>query len=474
MISRSCMHLPYLTLLNKFGLEIKLLRIKWFTTAFNRSLMRWGLNRSKFWSLWYNAGLISTIVLLPISIVVILKMTLNIWLYNSASPNEKKEQVLELMVPGVDIPYNEMGYYVLSLILCSVVHEMGHAMAAVREDVRFFGIGMILFFVVPVAFVHISDEQLIMLPVKNRLRILCAGVWHNIVFAGFAIVLIGAITAFFSPFFMTNAGVFIKDISPKSPLLGPSGLLSGDVVHRINDCYVKNSTHWRTCILQATQAPTPGYCVTDKMVKELDKSFLAPDKNNGVYNCCDQHNVEKGYLCFEHLEGFDIQTPKAAMHFCLPTRAIVESSHNLCQNNDQCFMLNDLCVRPVLGNRTKIVQIQRYGHKDVLFFGHPSEIYYTVELTDWVPKFSFLNPNFPEALILLCKYIAVFSSGLAVINVVPCFYFDGQHIAALLTETLLRNKIQQQSARSMITLAITTTFTLLLGFNLINMYLHKM
>lgn len=95
---QSCMHLPYLTLLKKFGLEIQLFRIKWFTTAFNRMLMKWGMSRSKFWSVWYNAGLISTIVLLPISIIVILKMTFYIWLYNSASPNEKKEQVLELMV----------------------------------------------------------------------------------------------------------------------------------------------------------------------------------------------------------------------------------------------------------------------------------------------------------------------------------------------------------------------------------------
>lgn len=61
----------------------------------------------------------------------------------------------------------------------------------------------------------------------------------------------------------------LESIFQKSPLLGPSGLLSGDVVHRINDCYVKNSTNWKTCILQATQAPTPGYCVTDKMVKVL-------------------------------------------------------------------------------------------------------------------------------------------------------------------------------------------------------------
>jgi S2P endopeptidase len=97
-IFQSCMHLPYLNLLKKLGIEIQLLRIKWFTTVFNRSLMKWGLNHSKFWSLWYNTGLITTILIFPISIIVILRMTFNIWLYNSESSNENKAQVLELMV----------------------------------------------------------------------------------------------------------------------------------------------------------------------------------------------------------------------------------------------------------------------------------------------------------------------------------------------------------------------------------------
>ncbi|XP_011497843.1 PREDICTED: membrane-bound transcription factor site-2 protease [Ceratosolen solmsi marchali] len=469
----SCMHVPYLNLLKKIGLEIQLLRLKWFTTIFNRSLMKWGLNRSKFWSLWYNAGLIATIILFPISMVVILKMTFNIWLFNSSSSNENNEQVLELMIPGVDIPYNEIGYYILSLILCSIVHEFGHAMAAVREDVRLFGIGAIIFFIIPVAFIQISDEQLDLLPFKNRLRILCAGIWHNIVLAVLAITVLGSVTFFFSLFFIKNSGVFVKNISPNSPLLGPSGLSTGDVVYKINDCIVRNSTNWRTCILQATKTSTPGYCVTDKMVKELDKSFLIQHKNTDVHNCCDQHSKDKGYLCFEHLEGFDIQTSRASTHYCLPTRAIVESSHNLCQNNDQCFMLNDLCMKPTLDNMTKIVQLQRYGHKDVLFFGYPSEIYYTTELSNWVPRFSFLSPNFPEALILFCKYIAVFSSGLAIINALPCFYFDGERITAILTDALLKNKIHEQNVRKIIASIITSTFTLLLGLNLINMYLNK-
>ena len=109
-----------------------------------------------------------------------------------------------------------MGYYIISLILCSVIHEVGHAMAAVREDVRFFGIGMIIFFIIPVAFIHISDEQLNLLPIKNRLKILCAGVWHNVILTGFAIIFLGVLTILFSPFFIKNTGIFIKDISSVS------------------------------------------------------------------------------------------------------------------------------------------------------------------------------------------------------------------------------------------------------------------
>jgi S2P endopeptidase len=89
-------------------------------------------------------------------------------------------------------------------------------MAAVRDDVRLFGIGAIIFFIVPVAFVQISDEQLDLLPIKNRLRILCAGIWHNVVLAILAIIALGLVTFFFSFFFIKNSGVFIKNISSVS------------------------------------------------------------------------------------------------------------------------------------------------------------------------------------------------------------------------------------------------------------------
>jgi S2P endopeptidase len=35
----------------------------------------------------------------------------------------------------VNLPISDIGYYVATLIICTVVHELGHAIAAVRYDV---------------------------------------------------------------------------------------------------------------------------------------------------------------------------------------------------------------------------------------------------------------------------------------------------------------------------------------------------
>ena len=39
----------------------------------------------------------------------------------------------QVMLPGVTLPISEFGYYVMALLLCSVIHEAGHAIAALQE-----------------------------------------------------------------------------------------------------------------------------------------------------------------------------------------------------------------------------------------------------------------------------------------------------------------------------------------------------
>jgi S2P endopeptidase len=47
------------------------------------------------------------------------------------------------------------------LLICSVVHEMGHAITSVAEDVTVVGSGVFVFLFLPAAYVDISTIELV-------------------------------------------------------------------------------------------------------------------------------------------------------------------------------------------------------------------------------------------------------------------------------------------------------------------------
>lgn len=472
-IFKSCSHYPYLYFLKNTGLEVQILRIKWFTTAFNRKIIKWGMDRFKFWTAWFNAGIIISILLLPIAMLAILKMTFNVWA-SGPSLNSDSEPLLEPMLPGIDVPVNEIAYYAITLAVCSIVHELGHALAAAREDVQLFGLGILIAFTIPIAYVHISSEQLSSLPLKNQLRVTCAGVWHNIVLAVLAATVLTLSTWLWAPFYSLGTGVYVKTILPNSPVMGASGLFEQDIIYKINDCPVKTGEDWYDCILHAVNHPTPGYCVRQSFVQEFDESVPSRQKMNGVINCCTVESETSGSLCFEYIEGPQSAPLHLPPHSCLPARSMINQSQNFCYASHDCLSHDTHCMKPSLDNITKIVQIKRKVGNDVLFFGHPADIYRTVDVSDWVPKFSFLQPKFPEALALLCKYITVFSAGLAVINVVPCFFLDGQYIINILVLYLLSFTPHNKNIRQAIILTVTSIGTLLLTINLMYLLINKL
>lgn len=136
-----------------------------------------------------------------------------------------------LQLPGIDMPFNEIGYYIITLAVCSIMHELGHALAAAREDVQLFGLGILIAFTIPIAYVHISSEQLSSLPLKNQLRVTCAGIWHNIVLATIAATVLLLSTWFWAPFYAIGNGIYVKTILPVSLLIMYSYIL----IHWLSD-----------------------------------------------------------------------------------------------------------------------------------------------------------------------------------------------------------------------------------------------
>lgn len=121
----------------------------------------------------------------------------------------------------------------------------------------------------------------------------------------------------------------------------------------------------------------------------------------------------------------------------------------------------------------QIVQIKRREGKDVLFFGHPADIYRTVDVSDWIPKYSLFNSKLPERFTLLCEYITMLSGGQVVINIMPCFFLDGQYIINILILYLLNFTPLNRNVRQTIMLTITSIGTLLLIINMFYWLVNK-
>ncbi|KAK0183441.1 hypothetical protein PV327_001483 [Microctonus hyperodae] len=466
-IFRTCSHYPYIYFLENTGLEIKLFCIKWYTTAFNRTIVRWTIDKSKFWTMWFNIGVIISIILLPIASFMIIRMTIMILSSTQSKEQIGNEWTLEPMIPGVNVPFSDIKYHIITIGLSTIIHELGHALAASREDVQLYGVGF-LFYIVPAAYVSISLEQLKSLPLQNQLRILCAGVWHNIVLSIIAGLIFFSSSWLWLPLFHTNSGVYVKSINQNSPLLGPTGLSFHDIIYQVNDCDVKNNGDWYRCMLQAIKQPTPGYCVTQTLIAKYDESIPSWTMVNGAVNCCSSDSISEGSLCFDYIESGTQSDPlQLPLHSCLAAREIIEQSNGLCQTSSHCSVPGTHCIKPSFDNATKIVRLMRKDKEDVLFVGHPSEIYRTIEITDWIPKYTFIGTSLPESLELLCKYIVILSSGLGVINIVPCFSFDGQRILNLLIHSLFSRTIKSKSTRHAIALTITSIGSLLVAVNLL-------
>lgn len=369
--------------------------------------------------------------------------------------------VLEPVVPGLNLPVSELGYYSAALVVCSVFHELGHALASVKEDVHLVNVGLNVLFVLPIAYVNISLENLNALSSWKVLRIVCAGVWHNLVLTVFAYTIYWSLPFVFSLVFYTNQGVSVSGITKTSPLAGAKGLHIGDTVISINDCNIKNDDAWDVC-LQSMHVTKPSFCVEADLVHGLDESTPLRHLGSGMYDCCASDKSDR--LCFEYLDDNDgiLEIPP---HVCLPVRTIIEKSPQFCSAHAKSC-LNELhCIRPVMYNNTNLFKIKRSRKTDVVYIGLASDLLYTVQVSPYVPKGLFQSTAFPDVITKFCKYVIMFSTGLAIVNVIPCILMDGQHITNALVRILFGVSLGSTQNVNFVSLVVCLCCTALLVFH---------
>jgi S2P endopeptidase len=374
---------------------------------------------------------------------------------NTGKTSVEEVAHLEILLPGVNLPLNQIGYYILSLLICSFVHEAGHGIAAVIEEIPVSGFGMHLFFILPIAYTQIDTENLQAAKVWKKLKIFSAGIWNNLILAGWCYILLLLLPILLTPLYNSNEAVFIKKIKLNAPVLGENGLYVGDSVYKINDCNVSNEDEWLDCLTESLNHH-PAYCVDENFVHENEESVHELEHlKDGTITCCGSNPALN---CFEN---FDEE--RLPQYVCLNIRNTIEHAKHYCHKKACPDHVS--CVKPLLPNTTTIIHIKRRNRtKDFVYYGHPLDILNYVDISNFVPKTKVFEPSLADAISLMLKYLIVFSSGLAVVNVIPCYGLDGQFLVNTII-TNLPSKYFSKARKEILSVSINLigTFTLLLA-----------
>uniref|UniRef100_F1KR60 Membrane-bound transcription factor site-2 protease n=1 Tax=Ascaris suum TaxID=6253 RepID=F1KR60_ASCSU len=551
----------YVDFAHRIGLTVSFLQLRFYTNRFHNGLLNQQVRgfgpirphvASRLVSLWFMTGAAIALVsfcgmtlylsnlllnelltwysfvhLEPVSIVFKPKIATQLDTEPTIHQSTESRAALTLVVPGLNVPWWHLPLFILALVIAGIMHELGHALAAVDANVPVSGFGIFIFAIYPGAFTEIDSDALSRSSSVQKMRIFGAGIWHNLVLALFGYLLFSSAPMLLSPLYSRNAGVLVRGVSKKSGLSGEAGLHKGDVLSAVDDCRVHNIGDWLTCMDYLRIAPVTGYCLSPVDVLPYVATEVEA-LGSGELHCCGDYSSDKSlsHICFHFrnsglslhdeqllarmaysnasriaellgLEEAPVNVRKQgakrggrgaakmatakmttqsggssdqpSMHACLAARFV--TGHETCDASSDCDRSSvrksgRLCVYPALFNGTSLLRLFIVGSsKPVLFIGSVDELVNDVEISELVPRFFFVPSWLPFVGELFSKYLVTFSSAMALLNAVPCYGLDGQLMVTTVIESLF-SKWTPSRRRNLNTLLLYYG-TFVLSFNVI-------
>lgn len=469
----------YSALVSCNGLSISAYKVQWYTTRFNGWFAAIGSHRSlqRILGAWFDVGAIFGLISMVTS-SCLLTVTLIQHVTKSKASADDSLVTLSPVLPGVNLPSSDLGYFALTLLLCAILHEVGHAVAAIREGMRLNGFGIFVLIVYPGAFVDLNTDSVMASSSWKRLRVFCAGVWHNFVIVLMAAAFLVSMPYLLSPFYSRGAGATVAWTVASVPDATAfderhaTDLMPGDVVVAVDNCTVLGRSEWSECIGHASAAPAVGYCVHPDSFPD---AYVAGGEGHSSDYCCPENS--SSHVCFKFYSDGSVANElhsDASRLRCLRARA-VSSAPTFCRIDADCAAAaaGHRCAVPYLGadsgggGAQRLMKVARGGGlQPVLFLGQPLELHASVVMTDFRPRGPAYPLYLPLVLERLCQYIVSLSSALALLNVVPCYALDGHWILEAAVELLLRERVPSAEARAAVSSVCLLLGSLLLAGNL--------
>ena len=163
--------------LEKYGVEINFPVIMWKTKRLRGLISRISNFSPTFWRWYMNVGIV----------VAFGAMIFITWTLISSIPSVFDTPAVSIVIPGVEMPgssiYIPFFYGLIALATVLIVHEFSHGIQAVNEKISIKSIGLLLFAIIPGAFVEPDEDELKEAKKSSRLRVYAAGSIANITLA---------------------------------------------------------------------------------------------------------------------------------------------------------------------------------------------------------------------------------------------------------------------------------------------------
>jgi membrane-associated protease RseP (regulator of RpoE activity) len=200
--------------------------------------------------------------------------------------------VLPIQVKGVFfVPFF---YWIISIFVLAIVHELSHGVVARLHKIRvkFSGFAFIgvLLPIIPAAFVEPDEKQLRKKPAKQQLAVFAAGSFANIVFGFIVLALFILVAPVTVSSFVKPNGVVVTGFAEGFPA-ADSGLSTGDVITAVDNTPIKHLDNF-TAYLQ-TKKPGDNVIVATKNASYPIALAANPeDKSKGYLGVFVTQNTE--------------------------------------------------------------------------------------------------------------------------------------------------------------------------------------
>ena len=193
--------------LTNHGVEVNFPLLMWKTQRLRGFIDRLANRAPRFWKWYMNIGIvISTgfMILMAVALVYSLKTLMD-------------TPTVSLIVPGVEVPGSPIFIPLLSgliaLATVLIVHEFSHGVLSRVEKINIKSIGLLLFAIIPGAFVEPDEEELNELSRPAKMRIYVAGSMANLTLAAIALIIMTVISSFIVPVVFEDEGVVVNRLT---------------------------------------------------------------------------------------------------------------------------------------------------------------------------------------------------------------------------------------------------------------------